>query len=55
MRKDRTRQILKAEERDFKSGKFDYTLEREDGLQVGNMELIRIRINKVYKGDKDKD
>ena len=55
MRKDRTLQILKVEKRDFNSGKFDYIPEREDSLQVGNTELIRIRINKVYKGNKDKE
>ena len=54
MRKDRTRQILKAEKRDFNSGKFDYVPDRED-VQVGNTKLIRIHINKVYKGNKDED
>lgn len=54
MKKDRARQILKAEERDFKSGKFDYIPEKKE-VQVGNMKLKQIHINKVYKGNNDED
>lgn len=54
MRNDRMHQIIKAEERDFKSGKFDYVPEKEE-VQVGDMKLKRIHINKVYKGNGNED
>ena len=54
MKKERTRQIIKAEERDFKSGKFDYVPEKKE-VQVGNMKLKQIHINKVYKGHRTEE